>query len=254
MHALVQQRRVIRARDVASVGLIRSVLGLGEFWGTAVRVERGLYVAPDVVLTPAQVAALRVPRGVLCMLSALHIHGLLPRRPRAVWLAVAAKAWAPRLRELDLELVRVKPERWERDVEERILQDTVLRVDSLVRALVDCFVLRHRLPPGTGASLLRVALARGLCSTNALEEMARRDRVMRQIGPILEEERSPMEIPTSAEALLEPLPPPPPAVPAGRHKSRISPRLAEERKNLAHAALLDPPEQKAVLSLPRSGR
>jgi hypothetical protein len=40
-------------------------------------------------------AAARVPHGVVCLLSALHFHGLGTQNPHDVWLAIDVKAWKP---------------------------------------------------------------------------------------------------------------------------------------------------------------
>ena len=55
------------------------------------RVARGLYAWPDAEVTEHHSlaeAAKQVPKGVVCLLSALRFHGLTTQAPREIWLAL----------------------------------------------------------------------------------------------------------------------------------------------------------------------
>ena len=66
---------------------------------TLTRVTRGLYQLADAeVTTPhdlAEVAKL-VPKGVICLVSALQFHDLTLQTPGRVWLAIGPKARRPK--------------------------------------------------------------------------------------------------------------------------------------------------------------
>jgi predicted transcriptional regulator of viral defense system len=63
------------------------------------RLSRGLYQLPDAALGThhdlAEAAKL-VPKGVVCLTSALAFHGLTDTIPSRVWMAIGAKDKAPR--------------------------------------------------------------------------------------------------------------------------------------------------------------
>ena len=51
-------------------------------------------------------ACARAPNSIVCLLSALRIHGIGTQTPAEVWLAIPHKARKPLLRELKLRTVR----------------------------------------------------------------------------------------------------------------------------------------------------
>ena len=67
--------------------------------GKLERVARGVYSLPGRALSEhrslAEVA-LRVPRGVVCLLSALRVHGIGTQAPFEVWLALPSNLPVPR--------------------------------------------------------------------------------------------------------------------------------------------------------------
>jgi predicted transcriptional regulator of viral defense system len=75
---------VLRPRDLAAHGIARQYLRLAEKSGAVVRSGRGLYTAADASVTELHTfaeAAKRVPRGVICLLSALRFHDIGTQDP-----------------------------------------------------------------------------------------------------------------------------------------------------------------------------
>ena len=77
--ALASQRPLLRASDVAALNVPTVTLTRLVAAGKLQRVARGLYSLPGQPMhehrSLAEVA-LRVPRGVVCLLSALRVHGM----------------------------------------------------------------------------------------------------------------------------------------------------------------------------------
>ena len=78
--------------------------------GKLERIARGVYSLPGNALSehrsPAEVA-LRVPRGVVCLLSALRVHGIGTQAPFGVWTAIPHHSPTPRLDQPALRVVRM---------------------------------------------------------------------------------------------------------------------------------------------------
>ena len=78
------------------------------------RVGRGLYTlaaaAPSEHRSPAEVAK-RVPKGVVCLLSAVRFHELTTQTPFEVWLAIGQKDRTPRPNGTRLRIVRFRGSR-----------------------------------------------------------------------------------------------------------------------------------------------
>src|ERR1700761_3130960 len=86
---LAGRRSLLRARDLTEYALPTMMLSRLVAAGKLERVARGIYSLPGRSLSEhrslAEVA-LRVPRGVVCLLSALRVHGIGTQAPFEVWM------------------------------------------------------------------------------------------------------------------------------------------------------------------------
>src|SRR6185369_8484541 len=97
--SIVRKSGILRPRDLADHSIPRTYLQRLEEQGLLVKETRGLYQLPDAKVTENHSLAepcKRVPRGVVCLLSALQFHKLTTQAPSEVWLALDRKARAPR--------------------------------------------------------------------------------------------------------------------------------------------------------------
>jgi predicted transcriptional regulator of viral defense system len=84
-------------------------------------------------------ASARVPNSVVCLLSALRVHGIGTQVPAEVWLAIPHKARRPRLHELRLRVVRFSGPTWTVEVRDTEFEGVPARITSAARTIVDCF-------------------------------------------------------------------------------------------------------------------
>jgi hypothetical protein len=107
--AQVRTSGLLRSQDLVALGIARVTLTRAVRRGQLERVGRGLYglvgrpVSADHSLA---MVARRVPKGVICLLSALQLHELTTQLPYQVWLAIDNKAAPPKLDYPPLRLVR----------------------------------------------------------------------------------------------------------------------------------------------------
>jgi predicted transcriptional regulator of viral defense system len=95
---LVSKAGVLRPRDLDAHGIPRTYLSRLQAAGKLRRIGRGLYVLPNSKVSEHRSlaeACKRVPKGVVCLLSALRFHELTTQAPFEVWLAIGEKAWRP---------------------------------------------------------------------------------------------------------------------------------------------------------------
>ena len=62
------------------------------------RPSRGLYQLPNTQIDAAHTlveASVLVPKGIVCLISALQFHELTLQMPSAVWMAIERTAWRP---------------------------------------------------------------------------------------------------------------------------------------------------------------
>lgn len=187
--AFIRERGVVRARDLEAAGLSRMWLTRLGRLGLVERVGRGLYVAADAQWTEhhslAEVAA-RVPHGVVCLLSALNVHGLTTQAPSEVWVAVDRKARAPREPGLPIRLVRFSGAALTSGIEERSVEGVTVRVYSPAKTVVDCFRYRNKIGLDVAIEALRDCYRQRLATVDELWEYASKLRVAAVIRPYLE--------------------------------------------------------------------
>lgn len=156
--------------------------------GEIERVGRGLYrrqTAPTELDTVALVSA-RVPGAVVCLLSALAIHGIGTQLPDEVWIAIGRKARKPRVGDLPIRVVRFAEPLLRNGVEGREVHGVTVRITSIPRTLVDCFRYRNKIGVDVAIEALRDALNRRLVVVEAVLRTAEACRMSRVVRPYLE--------------------------------------------------------------------
>jgi len=187
--ALARKRGLLRARDLVAKGIPRVTLTRLVHAGRIARVGRGLYSLPgaDVSEHHALAAASRrVPRGVVCLLSALRFHGLTTQQPFEVWMAVDRKARRPAVDHPPLRIVRFSGAALTDGVETHELEGVTVRVTDPARTVADCFRYRNKIGIDVAIEALRDYRRQRAGSLDALVRAAQARRVAEVIRPYLE--------------------------------------------------------------------
>lgn len=175
-----------RPDQVKDVGLrpdqVRTLLR----YGAVERVCRGLYHIVGVAPSPHCLLAIvcaRSPNSIVCLHSALQVHGIhstaaaVPRRadPATVWLAIQHGARAPRLSNLPLSLriVRFSGTAWSFDVTEAEFDGVPALITTPARTVADCFRLERIAGAGAGIQALRDAFSKRLVTLKELRRVER---------------------------------------------------------------------------------
>ena len=128
--------------------------------GQLERVGRGLYGLPGREVSAhgslAEVAR-RVPKGVVCLLSALRFHGLTTQAPFEVWLAIENKSLAPKLDFPPLRIVRFSGAALTEGVEEQVVDGVTIRITCVAKTVADCFKYRNKIGLDVALETLRKA-------------------------------------------------------------------------------------------------
>lgn len=180
---------IFRPKDLAEFGVSVDQLRAWIRRGDAERIGRGLYRHRDAELTEQDTivrVCTRVPRAIVCLLTALHLHDIGTQLPREVWIALDRKARKPKLEDLPARIVRFSGPMLTYAVETRNIQGIQVRVTSPARTIVDCFRYRKRI----GLDVALEALRDGLRSKQVTVEKIRRAaevcRIQTVIRPYLE--------------------------------------------------------------------
>jgi predicted transcriptional regulator of viral defense system len=186
---LARRRTILRAADVERLGIHTQVLTRLVAEGALERVGPGRYRSPAARVTENHGLALTaaaVPRGVVCLLSALVFHGLGTQNPTEVWLAIDRRARAPRVDWPPLRIVRFSGRALTDGVETHEIEGQNVRVYSLPKTIADCFKYRNKVGTDVALEALKDAWNRRRVRMADLDEFARVCRVERVMRPYIE--------------------------------------------------------------------
>jgi predicted transcriptional regulator of viral defense system len=186
---IMKQQSILRPRDLDTYGIPRVYLNRLHKLGRVTRVGRGLYSLPETNITEHHTlakASQRVPKGVVCLLSALRFHGLTTQSPAEVWLAIDNKAHPPQVDHLPLRLVYFSGEALTTGIEEKQIEGVRVRIYNPAKTVADCFKFRHKIGLDVALEALKDCLRQRRCSYNDLWQYARVCRVTQVMKPYLE--------------------------------------------------------------------
>jgi len=186
---LAREFGVLRPKELDRYGIPRRYLYRLERDGKLQRVGRGLYALPDAEPSENRSlaeAAKRVPSGVICLLSALRFHELTTQAPFEVWIAIAEKAWRPRVDYPPLRVVRFSGAALEQGTEKHVVEGVPVQVFSPAKTVADCFKYRNKIGLDVAIEALRECLRARRCSMDDLWHYAGVCRVRNVMRPYLE--------------------------------------------------------------------
>ena len=186
---LARSQGLIRTCDLLPLGIPRVSLTRAVRRGQLERVGRGTYGLPGRKVSAqgslAEVS-LRVPKGVVCLLSALRFHGLTTQAPFEVWLAIGNKAIAPKLDYPPLRIVQFSGDAFTEGVEEHIVDGVTIRVTGVAKTVADCFKYRNKIGLDVALEALREAWHEKRMTSEDIWHYAKVCRVANVMRPYLE--------------------------------------------------------------------
>jgi len=180
---------VVRPKDLSGHGIAPVYLRRLLEQGDLVQSARGLYRLADHEPSPhhrLDEAAKRIPRGVVCLLSALAYHDLTRKAPPEVWLAIDRKDRLPTVGDLAIHFVRFSGAALNEGVEEHAIEGVPVRVTSCAKTVADLFKYRNKIGLPLALDALRDCLRKQKCPMDELWRFAIVCRVETVLRPYLE--------------------------------------------------------------------
>jgi predicted transcriptional regulator of viral defense system len=179
----------LRMSEALRLGLNRKTLYAMRDAGVLHLVTRGLYrlasleplAHPDLVTV-----AMRVPQGVLCLISALSFHELTTQVPHAVDVALARGTRKPRLDYPPTRFVWFSGRAFDEGIETHEVDGVPVRIYDPEKTIVDCFYHRNRIGVDVVLEALSLWRDRRRKKLDVLLRYARMRRVERTMRPYLE--------------------------------------------------------------------
>lgn len=186
---LVKSMGLVRPKDLTHHGIpvvyLRRLLQRGKL----VQPARGLYnIAghePTLHHSLAMVSK-RIPRGVVCLLSALAYHEIGTQLPSGVWLAIDQRSRPVVTTGLPAKIVRFSAQSLSAGVEEHSIEGVTVKITSPAKTIADCFKFRNKVGVDVALETLKDAWRKRKVTMAELDRFAAINRVTNVMHPYLE--------------------------------------------------------------------
>ncbi len=180
---------IVRFSEILKAGFHPDSLVILEKDKRVEKIGRGLYqlvdyqpsAYPDLVI-----ASIKVPQGVVCLLSALAFHEATNEIPRSVDLAISRGTHANKIDYPPVSFYRFAPETWEAGIEKHKIDGHQIKVYNLAKTVADCFKFRNRIGMDVARAALKSAIANKKIQPTEIMRYAKICRVSNVIKPIIE--------------------------------------------------------------------
>ena len=179
----------LRTHQAIRLGIAPRTLYKMRDTGLILRESRGLYRLVGVELgsnTDLIQVALRVPKGVICLISALSFHELTTQIPHQVYVALPIDAEKPRLEYPPLRIFWLSQKSYSAGIENKELDGISVNIYRIEKTIADCFKFRNKIGLDVALEALKDYRKREDFNIGTLLHYARIDRVERVIKPYLE--------------------------------------------------------------------
>ncbi len=180
---------VLRTSQAQKLGIHPRTLYRLRDAGELERLSRGVYRLAELPLPDEPdlvTVAARVPKAVVCLISALHVHGLTTEIPHEVSIALPPATKRPVIDYPPTRVYWFSGEAFTAGVEVQKMDGVAVRIYGSAKTVADCFKLRNKLGIDVAVEALRTGLEEGRFQPAELLRFARVCRVERVLTPYLE--------------------------------------------------------------------
>lgn len=184
--AYLKAKGMARLSELIGEGVTATTVSRLEREAAIVRLARGLYQLPDAPVdahhTLAEAAKL-VPKGVICLTSALAFHELTDQIPAKVWIAIGPKDWHPKFRNPPTRFAHFPSDQLRVGIEQHVIDGVEVPIFGIAKTIADLF--RYRRTVGVNVALegLREALRKRKATPAQIAKYASDARVWKVMEP-----------------------------------------------------------------------
>lgn len=195
--SLLRKQGMARASELLAAGVTAATVSRMLAADKIVQLSRGLYQLPD---APSDLnnalaqAAKRVPKGIICLTSALAFHELTDTIPSRVWVAIGPKDWLPVVTSPAIQFVRFGAKVRNTGIQEHVIEGVPVQIYDPAKTVVDLFRYRrsagkrYQKSPGLNLAIegLREALRQRKATPSEIARYANEAGVWKSMQPYLE--------------------------------------------------------------------
>jgi predicted transcriptional regulator of viral defense system len=180
---------VLRTGEALGAGIHPRTLYEMQRSGILEQLTRGLYRLanlpplgnPDLISV-----SLKIPNGVICLISALAYHEITTQVPHEVYVALERGAEAPRLTHPPIRVFWFSGQAFTHGIQTHKIDGVPVRIYSPEKTIADCFKYRNKIGLDTAIEALKLYREKKRFRSEELMQFARVCRVEKVIRPYLE--------------------------------------------------------------------
>lgn len=186
--AFLADHGMVRLHELTNAGINEETVSRLVRRGEIVRLARGLYQLPDAELQAehslAQATKL-VPKGVICLISALQFHRMTVQLPPFIWMAIDRTTRKPSMMSPPIRFVRFGEKALTMGVGEHVIEGVNVRIYDPAKTVVDCFRYRNKIGLDVALEGLKEAIRQRKARPDDIVRYAKACRVWTVIQPYL---------------------------------------------------------------------
>jgi predicted transcriptional regulator of viral defense system len=186
---LLADRGMARLTELTASGITAAAVSRLERDGKIVRLSRGLYQLPDAPIEAHHAlaeASKLVPRGVICLTSALAFHDLTDTMPAKVWIAIARADRASRNTRPPMRFVRFPPRRLTQGITIHQIEGVAVPIVDPAYTVIDMFRYRSVVGLPRAIESLKEILRTHKATPAELARIAAKEHAWSVMRPYLE--------------------------------------------------------------------
>lgn len=188
-HVFISSGGQLRMSEALEKGLSRYMLYKLKERNIIEQVSRGVYrltSLPPIGDPDLVTVSLRIPKAVICLVSALSWHELTTQIPHAVSIALPRNTKTPVLEYPSISVHRFSEVSYSSGIDEHRVDSTNVRIYNAEKTIADCFKYRNQLGMGVILEALKKYSLRKKRDYDSILRFARINRVENSIRPYLE--------------------------------------------------------------------
>ena len=140
---------VLRTSEAIKLGINPKTLYSMRESGHIKAIDRGIYLLIDDEIDIEHIDIIatckRLPRGIICLISALAFHNLTTQIPHYVYIAYQQGWREPKFKYPPIKIFRYSETSFESGIEYHVINGLNIPIYSAAKTVVDCFKFRNRI-------------------------------------------------------------------------------------------------------------
>ncbi len=184
-----ENKSILRFSQALKAGFLRKHLKTLLDAGTIKRISRGFYKltgSPELSNPDLVTVALKAPKGVICLISALSYYHATDEVPHYIYVAIPRGLRANKIDHPPVQYFHYGLKVWEHGIETSIIDGYPVRIYSLAKTIADCFQYRNKIGLDVAREAMKIAVTEKKVNPTEIMRFAKICRVDKIIRPYLE--------------------------------------------------------------------